>query len=354
MFGFSRGAFTAKFLARMINTVGLLCKGNEEMVPFAYRLYQRHLTGEVEDFKKKNGKPSKKHRKTVQQDTPPPTPPLSASFDETQPLLQPNGEDEGAGPHHEHNYQVASDELTAFSDTFCRREEVFHCGSKEESNIKVYFLGLWDCVNSVAVLERKAPVPLTVKGTARHVRHAVAIDERRVKFKAALFAQDIQKSNDHDHEDIQEVWFPGCHGDVGGGWPTSDKVDFEKANKMTIWQRIVKIFRSRKSKPKSKALCSGRLQLSDIPLAWMIHEIDLVDKAAKNDAEKIQWRDNKCEFEERFGRKHEQAWRGVIHDSLTFGRGTGFFTVLLWKLMGKHALKCFIICSLVAHWGSKY
>ncbi|KAJ3533034.1 hypothetical protein NM208_g8163 [Fusarium decemcellulare] len=36
IFGFSRGAFTAKFLARMINKVGLLCKGNEEMVPFAY------------------------------------------------------------------------------------------------------------------------------------------------------------------------------------------------------------------------------------------------------------------------------------------------------------------------------
>lgn len=35
----------------MVNTVGLLCKGNEEMVPFAYRLYQRYLAGEIEDFK---------------------------------------------------------------------------------------------------------------------------------------------------------------------------------------------------------------------------------------------------------------------------------------------------------------
>src|SRR4051794_13881525 len=50
MFGFSRGAFTAKFLARMVNTVGLLCKGNEEMVPFAYRLFQRYLAGNVQAF----------------------------------------------------------------------------------------------------------------------------------------------------------------------------------------------------------------------------------------------------------------------------------------------------------------
>ncbi|EQK99320.1 hypothetical protein OCS_04962 [Ophiocordyceps sinensis CO18] len=48
MFGFSRGALTAKFLARMINTVGLLCMGNEEMVPFAYRLYQRYLEGQIQ------------------------------------------------------------------------------------------------------------------------------------------------------------------------------------------------------------------------------------------------------------------------------------------------------------------
>ena len=32
IFGFSRGAFTARYLARMVTYVGLLSKGNEEMV----------------------------------------------------------------------------------------------------------------------------------------------------------------------------------------------------------------------------------------------------------------------------------------------------------------------------------
>ena len=45
IFGFSRGAFTARFLARMISSIGLLSKGNEEMVPFAYRTYQEHVMG---------------------------------------------------------------------------------------------------------------------------------------------------------------------------------------------------------------------------------------------------------------------------------------------------------------------
>ena len=40
LFGFSRGAFTARFVARMICSVGLLSRGNEEMVAFAYKLYK--------------------------------------------------------------------------------------------------------------------------------------------------------------------------------------------------------------------------------------------------------------------------------------------------------------------------
>lgn len=36
IFGFSRGAFIARFLARMISQIGLLSRGNEQLVPFAY------------------------------------------------------------------------------------------------------------------------------------------------------------------------------------------------------------------------------------------------------------------------------------------------------------------------------
>lgn len=52
-------------------------------------------------------------------------------------------------------------------------------------NIKVFFLGMWDCANSVAVVERSAPAPVEAAGTAQYVRQAVAVDERCVKFKPA-------------------------------------------------------------------------------------------------------------------------------------------------------------------------
>ncbi|EXF79853.1 hypothetical protein CFIO01_08310 [Colletotrichum fioriniae PJ7] len=332
MFGFSRGAFTAKFLARMVHTVGLLCKGNEEMVPFAYRLYQRYLAGEVEDFIVSHPKKSKKEKKHKKNKKAPangdvPTPP--PELEDEEPLHEGHREDEDPATHGA-KYAVARDEIAAFSDTFCRKEKAMHCGKMEESNIKVFFLGIWDCVNSVAVLERTAPVPVPVVGTAHHVRHAVAVDERRVKFKAALLAQDMKES-DHNHEDIKEVWFPGCHGDVGGGWPASAESKLDNGIEMTFWERVKNFWTTRKEKAASKALGCDRLQLSDVPLAWMIREVKLVGQ--KEEVAALKWRENLEIFEKRFAKKKDKATMGVIHDSLAYGRGTSFFRVLLWKLM---------------------
>ncbi|KAG8158242.1 hypothetical protein KVR01_012003 [Diaporthe batatas] len=332
MFGFSRGAFTAKFLARMVNTVGLLCKGQEEMVPFAYKLYQKYLAGEVEDFNVAHPKKSKRKKNKDKKDA---APPPDTSLIEVDPEPPHDGHEDGACEdpvYHGHKFEVARDEIAAFSDTFCRKERVMHCGKLEEANIKVFFLGIWDCVNSVAVLEREAPVPQPVVGTANHVRHAVAIDERRVKFKAALLAQDKEDA-EHNHEDIKEVWFPGCHGDVGGGWPASKDNAFDngKETEMTFWQRIKHFWWTRQDKGPGKALGADRLQLSDVPLAWMIREIELVGEQDPSAA--LKWRPTVHHFKEHFTKKKHKAMKGAIHDSLALGKGTSLFKVMLWKFM---------------------
>jgi hypothetical protein len=71
------------------------------------------------------------------------------------------------------------------------------------------------------------------------VRHAVAIDERRTYFQPSLWepGQDYeewsQKSRAYEKrpQDFEEVWFTGCHGDVGGGYPDKKsglaKIPFE-------------------------------------------------------------------------------------------------------------------------------
>ena len=42
LFGFSRGAFTARALAGMLQKVGLLPRCNREEVPFAYEMYAKN------------------------------------------------------------------------------------------------------------------------------------------------------------------------------------------------------------------------------------------------------------------------------------------------------------------------
>ena len=41
LFGFSRGAYTARALAGMLHKVGLLPAHNNQQVPFAYKMYTR-------------------------------------------------------------------------------------------------------------------------------------------------------------------------------------------------------------------------------------------------------------------------------------------------------------------------
>jgi uncharacterized protein (DUF2235 family) len=41
IFGFSRGAYTARALAGMVHKVGLLPRHNNQQIPFAYKMFSR-------------------------------------------------------------------------------------------------------------------------------------------------------------------------------------------------------------------------------------------------------------------------------------------------------------------------
>lgn len=346
IFGFSRGAYTARFLARMINKVGLLCKGNEEMVPFAFVLYQRYLQGEFrEDAFSSTGSTDAKQTNGACQGKPVPASAAPATSWEQDDVNGASGELEPLMPRkdippavtieHSDETQAALNEIKAFSHTFCRKEPVESCSGKRDGNIKVYFLGIWDCVNSVAVLERKANHPVPVNGTAHYVRHAVAIDERRVKFKPALLAQDIEGSA-HSHEDIKEVWFPGSHGDVGGGWPATrdNLLDENNSDQMSLWDRFKNFWVTRKPKEASKNALAEPLQMSDVSLAWMISELELVK--AKDESAGVEWcTESADDFKTEFRKRQNEALTGFMHDTLRFGYGTAFIKVLFWKFMGK-------------------
>ena len=50
--------------------------------------------------------------------------------------------------------------------------------------------------------------------------HAVAIDEKRMTFPATMWEEPFNL--DGKVPEVQQVWFPGVHGDVGGGYEEKD------------------------------------------------------------------------------------------------------------------------------------
>ncbi|KAF8481731.1 hypothetical protein DFH94DRAFT_732636 [Russula ochroleuca] len=181
IFGFSRGAYTARALAGMLHKVGLLPAGNHQQIPFAYKMFSRD---DPTGWKQSN----------------------------------------------------------AFKKAF-------------SMNVEIEFVGVWDTVCSVGIVPRT--LPFTASNTSiRYFRHAISLDEHRAKFKANYyhlrhpedekgikpgemprsnqrFPHYHRKNHQHHHKsrmhsdeeyddgltetNVLEVWFAGCHCDIGGG-----------------------------------------------------------------------------------------------------------------------------------------
>ncbi|PGH27936.1 hypothetical protein AJ80_00190 [Polytolypa hystricis UAMH7299] len=256
IFGFSRGAYTARFLADMISEVGLLSQGNEDMIRFAFSSF-----GKVQNSRGKETKSAK------------------------------NIED--------------ARYLAKFRKTFCR------------PNVSVYFLGLFDCVNSVSQFEipfRIGSYRYIAMAPAKHIRHAVSIHERRLKFKPALCMFDKERSAGSE---VKEVWFAGNHCDIGGGFKYEGK---------------------------------SRHLLSDVPLAWMIDEILALDDQPCG---KLAFDKTTLEQSPHLKAGREWAMRALIeedeeseegeeemsdrqmklHDHLTFNRGASWVSTSMWWIL---------------------
>lgn len=51
------------------------------------------------------------------------------------------------------------------------------------------------------------------------VRHAVSLDERRAGFRSNAFKADAAPLDGSGRPRVMNVWFPGVHSDIGGGYP---------------------------------------------------------------------------------------------------------------------------------------
>ena len=89
--------------------------------------------------------------------------------------------------------------MCAFRETFSRPVK------------PIRFLGLFDTVNSVPRFEnawmQRSKFPYTARSSARVIRHAVSIDERRAKFRQDLISQE-KPNRKHHYKGRQKHWHP--------------------------------------------------------------------------------------------------------------------------------------------------
>lgn len=79
----------------------------------------------------------------------------------------------------------------------------------QQLECEVEVLGVWDTVKATIMGPNVDVAPKTV----RHAFHAMAIDEHRGIFDVTHFK---------DSPQAVEVWFPGCHSDIGGGYKEAE------------------------------------------------------------------------------------------------------------------------------------
>ena len=151
IFGFSRGAYTARCLASALHLYGLIRKGDEPLVRYAIAMMNKigKMRGDIRgDLALADG----------------------------------------------------------FKATFSRI-----CNP--------WFVGVWDTVDSVGWVANPLKLPFTADNPdIEFGRHAVSIDERRAFFRQNLWRPNLSRPN-HGPKDLKQVWFPGSHSDVGGGYP---------------------------------------------------------------------------------------------------------------------------------------
>lgn len=86
----------------------------------------------------------------------------------------------------------------------------------------VYFIGLWDTVASLGfVYRQRLFFDTALAPDVRYGYHVLALDERRPRFEPLLW--DERKVIEGQR--VEQVWFNGAHGDVGGVYPDRGLAD---------------------------------------------------------------------------------------------------------------------------------
>ena len=174
LFGFSRGAYTARSLAGLIRNCGILRKAHAERVQEAYDRYR----------------------------------------DRRSPDWHPSGS-----------------KAIAFREAHAWRETRRRSDDQRGQDTTIRFLGVWDTVGAFGVpsglwrsLTRRAHGfhDTQLSRCVDHAYQALAVDERRAPFYPTLWDPGSPRL---PGQTLLQVWFAGVHANVGGGYPDAGLSD---------------------------------------------------------------------------------------------------------------------------------
>lgn len=178
IFGFSRGAYTARSVCGMLRSAGVLRREHIGRAEEAMQIYRRRDGGGVDNVRATAFRAQ-----------------YAASSVDPNMLIARPGDVRG----------------------------------QPERMLRIRYLGVWDTVGALGVPER---IPFSSLINRRHrfhdcdlstcveyARHALAIDETRTAFEPSPWSQESINEINNIHREIrvEQDWFPGDHGSVGGG-----------------------------------------------------------------------------------------------------------------------------------------
>ena len=191
LFGFSRGAFTARSLAGMIRNVGLLAPSDLRRLPEAVAHYTNPIAVG----------PERRQARTL-----------------------------WWRARHSSHTLVDPDDLGRLEDTADDWEANEALARlRRAPRFTIRYMGIWDTVGAMGVPGHLTGATVLNRRHQFHdtrlsrmvdgARHAVAVDERRRTFPPTLWTNLSELNGARIDTPYRQQWFPGDHGSVGGGGP---------------------------------------------------------------------------------------------------------------------------------------
>jgi uncharacterized protein (DUF2235 family) len=228
IFGFSRGAYTARVLAGLILSCGILRhkawqtdRQLDDLSKLAYEKFRSHFKLGTTKGKQAN-KAFKRALEAAQELE-------QAGKEASEPMTQRVEATREAVEKANKDLEAASKKAEKKTDEFRREHSVLDDTHAPDGQVSIRFIGVWDTVAAVGLpfrglskLWNRFVYPFMFPDYLLSPRvekgcHALSIDDERVTFHPMMWDERGQKTSGTSQ--VEQVWFAGVHSNVGGGYP---------------------------------------------------------------------------------------------------------------------------------------